>query len=57
MKKTISPVLGIGLIISVSHTIIVRFITPISNELSVLILMLAIILIIVGGLKTIVGRK
>jgi hypothetical protein len=60
MKKTISPMLGIGLLIFVAFTIIERFITPISDWLAIALLVVAIILITVGGLKmkkSTVGRK
>lgn len=52
MKKTISPLLGIGLLIFVVNTIVQRFITQISNWIGIPLLVVAIILIIVGGLKT-----
>ena len=52
MKKTISPLLGIGLLIFVVYNIIERFIIPISDWLAIPLLVAAIVLIIVGGLKT-----
>jgi hypothetical protein len=52
MKKTISPLLGIGLLIFVVNTIVERFITPISDWIVIPMLVVAIVLIIVGGLKT-----
>ena len=51
MKKTISPLLGIGLLLFVVIMIVQRFITPISDWITILLLMVAIVLIIVGGLK------
>ncbi|MCL6590016.1 MAG: hypothetical protein K6U80_08695 [Firmicutes bacterium] len=52
MKKTISPLLGIGLLIFAAYTIIERFITPISDWLAIPLLVAAIFLIIIGGLIT-----
>jgi hypothetical protein len=52
MKKTISPLLGIGLLIFVVNTIVERFITSISDWIVIPMLVVAIVLIIVGGLKT-----
>jgi len=52
MKKAISPLLGIGLLIFAVYTIVQRFITPISDWLAIPLLVVAIVLIIVGGLKT-----
>jgi len=52
MKKTISPLLAIGLLIFVANTIVQKFITPISDWIAIPLLVLAIILIIMGGLKT-----
>ncbi|WP_160679737.1 hypothetical protein [Clostridium sp. C8-1-8] len=52
MKKAISPILGIGLLISVMYRITERFIMPIPNWFAIPLLLVAIILIIVGGFKT-----
>jgi len=52
MKKTISPLLEIGLLIFVVNTIVQRFITPISYWIAIPLLVVAIVLIIVGGIKT-----
>lgn len=52
MKKTISPLLGIGLFIFAVYTIVQRFITSISDWIAIPLLVVAIVLIIVGGLKT-----
>ena len=52
MKKTISPLLlGIGLLIFVVITIVQRFIKTISDWIAIPLLVVAIVLIIVGGLK------
>lgn len=50
-KKTISPILRIGLFIFIMLTIIERFIVSISDWVAIPLLVVAIILIIVGGLK------
>ncbi len=42
----------IGLLIFTGYVIIERFITPISNWIAIPLLVAAIILIIIGGLKT-----
>lgn len=52
MKKTISALFGIGLFMFVVITIVQRFITPVSNWIAIPLLVVAIFLIIVGGLKT-----
>ncbi len=52
MKKRISPMLGIGLLIYVAYTIIDRFIIRISDWLAIPLLLVGIVLIIAGGLKT-----
>lgn len=52
MKKTFSPMLSIGLIIVGTYTIIERFITPISDWLAIPLLVVAIIMIVIGALKT-----
>jgi hypothetical protein len=52
LKKAISPSLGIGLLIFVVITIVQRFIMPMSNWIAIPLLVVAIVLIIVGGLKT-----
>lgn len=52
MKKAISPILGIGLLVFAIQTIIDRFVTPVSDWIAIPILVVAIIFIIVGGLKT-----
>lgn len=52
MKKTISPILGIGLLIFAMYNIIIRFIMPISDWIGIPLLLVAIVLITVGGLKT-----
>jgi len=51
MKKTISPILGIGLLVFLAYTIVNRFITPLSDWIAIPVLLIAIALIIVGGLK------
>jgi Flp pilus assembly protein protease CpaA len=52
MKRTISPLLGIGLLLFAVYTITDRFVTPISNWLAIPLLVIAIVLIMVGGLKS-----
>jgi len=52
MKKTISPLLKMELLIFLVNTIVQRFIIPISDWIAISLLMVAIVLIIVGGLKT-----
>lgn len=52
MKRTFSPMLSIGLIIVGTYTIIERFITPISDWLAIPLLVVAIIMIVIGALKT-----
>ena len=52
VKKTISPLLKIGLLIFVVITIVQRFITPISDWIAIPLLIVAIVLIFVGGFKT-----
>lgn len=49
--KTISPLLGIGLLILAVNIIIERFVTPISDWIAIPLLLFAIIFIIIGGLK------
>ena len=51
MKRKISPLLKIGLLIGVATTLVQRFITPISNWIAIPLLVVAIVLIIIGGLK------
>ncbi|MDF2685324.1 MAG: hypothetical protein K0S55_505 [Clostridia bacterium] len=51
MKRTISPLLGMGLLIFALLTIIERFIVPISNFIAIPLLIAAIVLIIIGGFK------
>ncbi|WP_161802945.1 hypothetical protein [Caloranaerobacter sp. TR13] len=51
MKQTISPLLGIGLIIIALNIMIERFITRIPDWIAIPILLVAIVLIIIGGLK------
>ena len=53
MKKTVSPILGIGLIIFIILTIIERFIVSISDWVAIPLLVVAIIFIVVGGLKSV----
>ena len=52
MKKRISPMLGIGLLLYVASTITERFITPIPDWLAIPLLLAGIVLIIAGALKT-----
>ena len=52
MKKTISPFLEIGLLIFVVNTIVQKFITPISDWIAIPLFVVAIVMIIIGGLKT-----
>lgn len=52
MKKTISPLLQIGLLIFAVNMIVQRFITPISEWIAIPLLLVAIGLITVGGIKT-----
>ncbi|MDX9799393.1 MAG: hypothetical protein RBT05_11110 [Bacteroidales bacterium] len=52
MNKTISAPLGIGLLIFVLIMIVQRFFTPISDWIAIPLLIVGIILIIIGGLKT-----
>ena len=52
MKKTLSPLLSIGLLLYTGCVIIERFITPLSSWIAIPLLVVAIILIIIGGLKT-----
>lgn len=50
MKKIISPLLEIGLLIFVVSTIVEIFITPIPYWIAIPLLVVAIVLIIVGGI-------
>jgi hypothetical protein len=52
LNKTLSPVLIIGLLIFVGYVIIETFIMPLSYWIAIPLLVFAIILIIIGGLKT-----
>lgn len=52
MKKTISPLLGTGLLIYALLTVIERFVTPIPDLIAIPLIIVAIILIFFGGLKT-----
>lgn len=52
MKKTMSPLLKLGLGIFVVQTIVERFVISMPNLLAIPILVVAIVLIIVGGFKT-----
>jgi len=51
MRKKIHPILIIGLFIFVAVTIIQRFITPITDWIAILLLLIAINLILFGGFK------
>lgn len=52
MKKTIAPLLGIGLLIFLAYIIANRFIVELSDWVAIPILLIAIILIVIGGLKS-----
>ena len=52
MKKSISPILRTGLLIFITLTIIERFIRPIPDYIAIPVLLVAVILMIVGSLKT-----
>jgi len=51
MERKISPVLEIGLLIGIATALVQRFITPISDWIAIPLLVVAIVLIIMGGLK------
>lgn len=51
MKRTTATTLRIGLFIFIAVTIVERFIMPISDWIAIPLIILAIILIIMGGLK------
>jgi len=51
MERKISPLLEIGLLIGIATTLVQRFITPISDWIAIPLLVVAIVLIIIGGLK------
>ncbi len=51
MKKTISPLIKIGLLINTAIIIIERFVTPISNWIAMPLLIAGIVLVIMGGLE------
>ncbi len=46
MKK---PLLGIGLLVFLAYSIIDRFITPLSDWIAIPMMLIAVVLIIVGG--------
>jgi hypothetical protein len=52
MKKTISPTLGIGMLIFLAYTITQRFITPLSDWIAIPWVLTAVVFIVIGGLKT-----
>lgn len=52
MQKSISPISRTGLLMLVTISIIERFITPISDYIAIPVLVVGIVLIIVGGIKT-----
>ena len=52
MKRTISPLLTIGLIIFAIYTITDRFIVPIPNGIAIPLLIVDIVLIAAGGVKS-----
>ena len=52
MKKTLSPLLTVGLLIVVLLNLVNRFVTPLSDWVAIPLALLAIVLIIVGGLKS-----
>ena len=52
MKRTISPLLAIGLIIFAIYIITDRFFVKISNGIAIPLLLVVIVLIIAGGLKS-----
>lgn len=56
MKKTISPMLGIGIIIWVTYIIVQRFITPISDWVAIPLLVISIVLTLTGVFKA-TGKK
>lgn len=51
LNKRISPVLGAGLVIFVVYQIIQRFVIKLSDWIAIPVLVVASILIIIGGLK------
>ncbi len=46
MKK---PLLGIGLLVFLAYSIIDRFITPLSDWIAIPMMLIAVVLIIIGG--------
>ena len=51
MKKTISPLLGIGLLICAIYMVVEIFITTISIWIAIPVLVVAIVLLLIGGFK------
>lgn len=51
MKKTISPLLVMGLLIVAAYSTMERFFTPIPNWLAIPLLVVSIVLIVAGVLK------
>ncbi|HSP48161.1 MAG TPA: hypothetical protein VLN47_08815 [Clostridiaceae bacterium] len=49
MRKELTPFFKAGLLIAVAEILIDRFVTPIPNFIAIPLLVLAIILILVGG--------
>jgi len=51
MKKIISPMMRVGILIVVAYIIIERFIIPIPDLIAIPLLLVSIILVVVGGFK------
>ena len=50
-KKTVSPILIIGLLLYVAYSIIDRFITPLPDWIAIPVMLIAVVLIIIGVFK------
>ena len=50
-KKTVSPILIIGMLLFVAYSVTDRFITPLSDWIAIPMMLIAVILMIIGVLK------
>lgn len=51
MKMTVSPLLAVGLVLFVLYAVVDRVIVPIPDWLAFPMLILAVVLIVLGGLR------
>ena len=51
MKKTVSPIWIVGLLLYLAYSITDRFITPLPDWIAIPVILIAVVLIIIGVLK------